>query len=407
MKKLLVIGFVWPEPTSSAAGSRMMQLLNFFLSENYQITFVSAAQKTDYSAIVPNITYREIQLNDSGFDDFLMELQPDVVLFDRLMTEEQFGWRVSEVCPKAMKILDTEDLHFLRKARYKAVKENRKLQETDLFSLEAEREIASILRCDLSLIISEYEMELLENQFQIKPEYLYYLPLVFSESELGKITNNKTFTERKNLVFIGNFLHEPNWDAVLQLKKYWAAIRKQNPTIEVEIYGAYSSEKVKQLHDSKNGFFIKGRSKSAREVIENARLLIAPLRFGAGLKGKVLEAMLVGTPVVTTKIGAEGIAGNFPFAGEIYEGETNFIHAIEKLYDDELLWNEKQQFGYEILGKRFHESIFTKGFHKKIEQIQNTLLAHRQQNFYGTMLQHHSRKSTKYMSLWIEAKNKN
>src|SRR5690606_37474589 len=114
-----------------------------------------------------NISVKNIQLNDASFDEFIKELNPEIVLFDRYISEEQFGWRVSENCPDVLKILDTEDLHFLRKAREEAVKKEIPVYEANLFSETAKRELASILRCDLSLIISEYEMELLQNTFHI------------------------------------------------------------------------------------------------------------------------------------------------------------------------------------------------------------------------------------------------
>ena len=90
------------------------------------------------------------------------ELNPEIVLFDRFMVEEQFGWRVTECCPDALKILDTEDLHCLRQARQVAVKENREFTLNDLYSDVAKREIASILRCDLTLMVSEFEINLLQ-----------------------------------------------------------------------------------------------------------------------------------------------------------------------------------------------------------------------------------------------------
>ena len=125
MKKLLIIGFVWPEPKSSAAGVRMMQLIDFFLSEGYQITFASSSLKGDKSLNLASkgIQERRIELNNSSFDLFISKLNPTVVLFDRFMMEEQFGWRVAQQCPNALKILDTEDLHCLRKAREEAFKD--------------------------------------------------------------------------------------------------------------------------------------------------------------------------------------------------------------------------------------------------------------------------------------------
>ena len=118
---LLCIGFVYPEPKSSAAGSRILQLLKCFLAANYRIIFASTAKisKHSFDLNFIGIETVEIQLNDSKFDDYVKTLCPSVVLFDRFMTEEQFGWRISEHCPEALRVLDTEDLHFLRKSRSK------------------------------------------------------------------------------------------------------------------------------------------------------------------------------------------------------------------------------------------------------------------------------------------------
>jgi len=123
MKNLLIIGFVWPEPNSTAAGTRMLQLIELFQAEDYEITFVCAASKTNntFNLEKLNIKTFEIKLNDSSFDTFLKSLNPSIVLFDRFLTEEQFGWRVSETCPNALRILDSEDLHFLRSARKEAL----------------------------------------------------------------------------------------------------------------------------------------------------------------------------------------------------------------------------------------------------------------------------------------------
>ncbi len=136
MKKLLIIGQVWPEPTSSAAGTRMIQLIDCFKKAEFEITFACAASKSDYSfdLISKGVKEVEIQLNDESFDDFVRQLNPEIVLFDRFMIEEQYGWRVSKECPNALKILDTEDLHFLRNARQEATKKGIEFTEDLLFS---------------------------------------------------------------------------------------------------------------------------------------------------------------------------------------------------------------------------------------------------------------------------------
>ena len=122
-KRVLFIGLVWPEPTSSAAGFRMMQLIETFLDRSYQITFASAAAKSPYSAPLKSLSIVEqpIVLNSDSFDDFITQLQPDIVVFDRFMIEEQYGWRVAQQCPSALRVLDTEDLHLLRQARMRSI----------------------------------------------------------------------------------------------------------------------------------------------------------------------------------------------------------------------------------------------------------------------------------------------
>ena len=139
--QILLIGLVWPEPASSAAGSRIIKLIDLFLSKGWEVTFSSAAAKSEFSAdlISKGVNEISIELNSSSFDDFIGELKPDVVLFDRFMVEEQYGWRVAENCPNAIRILDTEDLHFLRNARHLVIKENRKLKESDLKNDAAKR----------------------------------------------------------------------------------------------------------------------------------------------------------------------------------------------------------------------------------------------------------------------------
>jgi glycosyltransferase involved in cell wall biosynthesis len=403
-KTLLIIGFVWPEPKSSAAGSRMMQLIELFLTDGYEITFGCTAQNLEFSEdlSILGITSKIIELNSSSFDYFVKELNPNVVLFDRFMIEEQFGWRVSESCPNALKILDTEDLHCLRNARQLAVKENRRFTLDDLFSDVAKREIASILRCDVSLMVSEFEIELLQKQFKVSKELLYYLP-IFAE-KLNLVPNYKL---RKDFVFIGNFLHEPNWDCVKYLSEtIWPLLHNKLPEAKMLIYGAYPSQKVFQLHKPKQDFYIMGRAEDAYEVVKNAKVVLAPIRFGAGIKGKLIEAMQCGTPSVTSSIGSEAMHGNLEWNGFVKDNANEFVDAAALLYQDEKLWNECQINGFEILEKYYEKSLFEVPFITQVNLLLGNLKHHRNNNFIGSILQHYLLSSTKYMSKWIEEKNK-
>lgn len=405
MNKLLIISSVWVEPNSSAAGSRMLQLIGYFLSQKYNIVYASTATDSEFCFDLAGlgITTQFIQLNDSSFDDYLQKMNPNLVLFDRFMVEEQFGWRVSNVLPNAIKILDTEDLHCLRKARQEAIKKNTSFESLDFNSDMAKREIASIFRCDLSLMVSDYEMHLLQTVFQVPRSILFYLPIWIEKFAPEK----PDFQTKNDFVFIGNFYHEPNWDSVLVLKnEIWPKLKELLPSATLNIYGAYPTQKVYQLHHPKDGFLLHGRAESAEEVIRSARVLLAPIRFGAGIKGKLLEGMQYGTPSVTTLIGAEAMCDNLPWNGFVENEYSDFISKAVLLYSNQEVWEQAVENGYKIIQQKFMFSIYKSKFLDVLKELQTNLESHRKANFIGQMLQFHALRSTEFMSRWIEEKNK-
>ncbi|MCI2228751.1 glycosyltransferase family 4 protein [Polaribacter sp. MSW13] len=410
VQQILIIGYVWVEPNSSAAGSRMLQLIEQFLLQGWKITFASPAQKSEKATSLNSIGVDEvsIDLNNPSFNDFIKVLQPTVVLFDRFMMEEQFGWRVAENCPNAIRILDTEDLHFLRKTRYQQLKKGEEFTvEALLKSDDAKREIAAILRCDLSLIISDYEMDLLKSVFKVDEKILYYLPFLLNKIDASQQHKWKSFEERAHFVFIGNFFHKPNVDAVLTLKnEIWNKIRKHLPKAEIHIYGAYASQQINQLNNKKEGFIIKGFADDAKEVVGSARVVLAPLRFGAGIKGKLTEAMICGTPSVTTRIGSEGMCDGFPWNGYIEDDFELFSEKAVQLFTDKEKWIESQKNGINVINNLYDKEKLGLLFVNQIKAIQNNLAIHRTQNFLGSLLQYQTFQATKYMSKWIEEKNK-
>ena len=410
MKKLLVIGYVWPEPNSSAAGSRMLQILEVFQQEKYQLTFASPALETEHMVNLESLGIDKvnIDLNDSSFDDFVKQLNPDVVLFDRFMMEEQFSWRVEEQCPSAMRMLETSDLHCLRHARHQALKTHGNINQPDYINDIALREIASILRCDLSLMISDYEIGILKNIYHVDETLLFHLPFMHEPIDENIMLKSwSAFEERKNFVTIGNFRHEPNWDSVLYLKReIWPLISSRLKDAEMHIYGAYPPKKASQLHNPKERFYVKGWAEDVEATVSQYRLCLAPLRFGAGIKGKLADAMICGTPSITTSIGAEAMHGEYEWPGKIADSAEEFSKAAIELYNDKAKWTACQENGITIINNIFNKEKHSQRFVEKLNQVLNSLDEVRKNNFTGLMLRHHSLKSTKYMSQWIEAKNK-
>ena len=421
-QRVLVIGYVWPEPTSSAAGGHMMQLLHCFVAQGWQVTFASPARvgehKADLAAL--GIGEQAIELNNESFDHFIGDLQPDVVLFDRFMMEEQFGWRVELHCPQALRVLETCDLQSLRDARQALLKERLRGNDdendfTALFDVSpdrlyqhmseadiTQREVAAIFRCDLSLMISPFESQLLIERFGVPPSLLHDCPLMVEPLATPPLD----FEQRANFVCIGNFRHAPNWDAVLWLKhQVWPRIRKRLPKAELHLYGAYTPPKATALHNPAHGFLIKGWAPDALEVVGQARVALAPLRFGAGIKGKLLDAMLCGTPSVTTPCGVEGMRTGDHWPGGVAGSAEALAEAAVLLYDDESQWNTARKRSKELLLAEYAMEHHSRTLMLRLEQVKGNLAQHRQDNFIGAMLRHHLHKSTKYFSQWIQSKN--
>ena len=407
---VLIIGYVFPEPNSSAAGTRMLQLIDFFINQNYTVVFATSCKKStnafDLESL--NVQVVEILLNHSSFDFFVKDLNPEVVLFDRFMTEEQFGWRITENCPDALRILDTEDLHFLRKTRQQSISSSSvSANDFDLNDI-AKREIASIYRSDLSLIISEAELKILIDKFKIDCSLLLYLPFMLDLNENSEQKQHSSFSERTDFVSIGNFLHPPNSDAIFYLKNdIWPLIKSQLPQANLHVYGAYDTQAIRSMHNKKDGFLLHGYVEDAFEVVNSSRVLLAPLRFGAGLKGKLILAMQCGTPAAMSTIAAEGMFGSDQPNGIIEDDPSLFVKKCIDLYTQESLWTEYQNKGDAVLKSRFNKLDHQLKLKERISLIQSTIQSHRYDNFIGQLLAHHQFQSTKYMSRWIEVKNAN
>jgi glycosyltransferase involved in cell wall biosynthesis len=399
-----------------------MQILETFLQQGWEITFSSPAGPGEHKADLAELGIREvpIELNSSTFDTFITELAPDIVLFDQFMMEEQFGWRVEKHCPDALRVLETSDLQSLRHARHQRLKDRLKAsadendfselfapalrEEFDLMANTdlAKREIASLYRCDLNLMISEVEIQLLQDQFGLPADLLHWCPLMIDPPT----ATPRTFDDREHFLSIGNFRHAPNWDAVLWMKStVWPLIRAQLPKAQLHLYGAYTPPKATALHNPAQGFHVMNWAEDALQVMSEARVCLAPLRFGAGIKGKLVDAMLCGTPSVTTPIGAEAMHGDHSWPGAVSVSAQALAEEAVRLYRDEAHWQKAQSAGYLLLADRYQHAVHGPALINKLLHCTNNLSQLRTNNFTGSMLRHHLHKSTQYMSQWIEAKN--
>ena len=243
-RKWLWIGYVWPEEQSSAAGVRTLELIRYLREKGEEIHFASAAKNEKNAPALGEfgVKTHAVLLNHSSFDEFVKELAPDIVVYDRFVVEEQFGWRVRKSAPQALSILDTQDLHFLRRARQK--------EKTDYLGEDFYREVASILRCDRTLLVSDFEENLLKKEIGIAADLLETVPIGYVVSPQATVG----FDERKDFCWLGNFQHAPNQDGLrIFLNSVWPLIRSRKPAAQIHVYGAYITQEFSEKSDSSKG----------------------------------------------------------------------------------------------------------------------------------------------------------
>jgi glycosyltransferase involved in cell wall biosynthesis len=409
--RVLMIGTVWPEPTSSAAGLRDWNLIQAFQDQGWEIIFTSPAKPNEFQAKLESKNIQTLSLgpNDSRFDSFIENLRPDFVIFDRFMIEEQFSWRVKKYSPSSIRVLDTIDVHFLRRGRSNALQNGIALEKVfsadfDLLSEDCLRELASIFRSDLTLVLSDFEMQMLQNRFQVPKELLRISRFMYGSSPKAL----PEYHSREHFVVIGNFRHPPNPDGILWLHhKIWPLIREKLPQAQVHIYGAYPPKEMMALSDPDQGFHVMGHAADQHATLSRYRVSLAPLRFGAGIKGKISDSWWVGTPVVTTPIGAEGMTDQQKsnWGGQIATHAEEFARMAVELYASKLHWSRAQESAFRITQSLFDYRKNSLQLVNDLSDVKERSEQIRRQNLVGMILWHNAFKSTKYFSKWIELKN--
>jgi hypothetical protein len=395
IQKVLIIGQLLPEPNATAAGKRMLGIIHLMQSIANEVFFVHLSPISPLSVQLENIgvNTQQFAINDSSFDEFLKDYKPNCVIFDRFYTEEQMGWRVAEICPNALRVLDMEDFHALRQTRQTAVQKNEEwnlayLQNSDIFI----REISSMYRCDISWVISSAEMEILTQNLAFPKSLLHYYPLSFDFK-----TKGKSFDERKNIVLLGNFMHAPNADSVKWTYEHFLPqLIQWDKNIQIHVYGAYAqSFKTQYKHPN----FILKSYLADINTLGDYKILLAPLRFGAGVKGKVLDAYAHGLPVVGSTIAWEGLTDQKMDLNELFTQCKN-------IYSNKTNWENEVEQTTAILQQKFLLSNSTKLVQQHILNVYNNLTQHRNQNYWQKILLQNQFNATKFMSKWIEEKNK-
>jgi glycosyltransferase involved in cell wall biosynthesis len=410
--RVIIFSTVWPEPDSSAAGVRQMHWVHLFLGMGYGVTLVSPAKEKsedDWGSITlpSGVDRLSLPLNRESIRDDLRALSPAIVMFDRFFLEEQYGPHVYDACPNALILMETQDLHFVRRARdgVKGAYLTTSELPRDFYRTEsALRETASILRVDFSFLVSSFEEQLLREEFGLGSAKVKWVPF-FYERPIAVKESRLPFGSKKDFCWIGNFRHEPNIDGLRWFRQeIWPLIRAQLPDARIHVYGAYPPKEVMDWNNARNGFEVKGSALTLEEVFEEARVNVAPLRFGAGVKGKIIEGFRFGVPCVTTKVGVEGLFGQFP--GIEANTPIDFANACVRLHESETEWKKFSLMALEKMMEVCAASARVPELRQLIESLQARKQGGDLPDWTSRVLRSEANFSRIYFAKWIEEKEK-
>ena len=346
--RILVIDAYTPEPDQDSGSLRLRYLLGCFDSLGYGVTFFAdnrghaGRYTTDMQQAGIEVIYNPWL---ESLHDFFSERgsEFDFVMISRHYIAANYISLLERYCPHAKFILDTVDLHYLREERLAELENSLPLRRV---AVQTRRyELAVIAAADATLVVSPVEKTVLE---QDAPD-----------ANIHVITNvhevhgsQRPWSERKDIFFVGGYQHPPNVDAAIWfVGSIWPLVREQLPEIQFHLIGSKANERVSSLNG--NGVQFHGFVKNLEPWLNRCRLAIAPLRYGAGVKGKVNMSMSHGQPVVATPAAVEGL---FSRPGEdilVAQSEQEFAAQVVRLYQDEQLWNRISVAGLENVRKYF------------------------------------------------------
>ena len=339
--RVLVLDHCTPAPDEDAGSINAFNIMLLLREMDCQITFIPednfcfmpkhtlALQRIGVEVLyAPQVTSVEKHLREYGG-------RYDVVLLIRPGVAERNLDAVRQFCSKAKTIFHTVDLHFLRMTREAAIKNS-----ADISAAAAEmknRELSLIAATDVTTVVSRTELELLTACMPARRIRL----LPFSQDIPGTASG---FSSRRDIMFVGGYQHAPNVDAVhFFVEEVMPLLREMLPGVRFHAVGSKPPREILELASA--DVIIAGYVENLNAMMDTVRISVAPLRFGAGVKGKISSALASGLPVVATTLAAEGMSLTGDLNILLADDAPGLASAIATLYNDEALWGKLSQAG--------------------------------------------------------------
>jgi len=341
-KNILVIDHYIPSPDRDSGSLRMFQILKLLRQLGHRITFVPD-NLTDIRLYGDELRRRGIKIVRHPYvkkvRDYLVShgSEFDVVILSRCDFAHKHIADVRLHAPQSRIIFDTVDLHSLRAHREAQITFDPEAREKARQMKELEYDL--IRRADETWVTSSVEKKLLQERW---PEESIQLV-----SNIVDVPGSRTpFELRRDFLFIGGFQHTPNTDAVLFfLKEIYPTVKERLRDAKFYIIGDKAPPEVVAL--AGENVVITGLQRDVSQFFERVRLSIAPLRFGAGVKGKINQSMAWGVPVVATSVAVEGMELTSGEDVLVADEPEEFARALLTLYESPELWNRLSQNGIE------------------------------------------------------------
>ncbi|MEA2159343.1 MAG: hypothetical protein QOD66_1723 [Solirubrobacteraceae bacterium] len=346
--RVLVIDHRVPMWDRDSGSLRMRGMLETLVGMGCHVTFLpdNVTPMQPYTRQLQEVGVEVLYGVDPATEIATMGPDLDLVLLSRPQTAGRWLDVVREHAPRAKIVYDTVDLHWLREAR-RAGQEpgaDGDLVLSPRAATMREMELALIRATDATIVVTESERAQVEAD--VMGTKVHVLPNI-NEVRASVLPPQA----RDGLLFVGGFEHTPNTDAVLTLvREVMPLVWREEPGARLTIVGADPPEEVRALASA--NVEIAGWVQDLEPILNRARALLAPLTYGAGLKGKVTQALAEGLPVVTTPVGAEGLDATDGV--ELLIGQTPAElaeRAIRILRDDEL-WTRLSEAGQGLAAER-------------------------------------------------------
>jgi len=333
---LLLIDSCTPTPDRDSGSMDVFNSIRIFIGMGYRVTFIPESNLLPlgpYTEALERLGVECVSSHESpSVRDYLRRVgdQLDVVMLFRAPVAIRHVASVRRYCPAAKLIFSTIDLHFLREARSRTGHES---LDRNRMTLLHRAEIRCIQEADHSIVISEAELALIQQE--LPGVAVSVVPLVREFEAAGALS----FEARSGLAFVGNYQHPPNIDAVLFfLREIWPLILEKLPDAQFYVVGSYMPDAIREAGGQ--GVNLLGYVDSLDDLFGQIRLSVAPLRVGAGLKGKVATSLGYGVPIVMTTIAAEGMGLQNEEEALIADDPIAFAESVVRLHSDFDLWNQ-------------------------------------------------------------------